>query len=158
MISDPGSSAAPGWVVRGGSPLCMKRVFSWHRFWFPEFLLSSLLAPGDSVPCSPPAVSRLLRPSHVYCHCQALSCFTNVSSLGASASAASFYVFLEAGYMFVDRGGPEGREGGAQGPAPIVTKSGFSPRPPPVTRVQHVQEDNAAFPEGCHPAARPHCK
>lgn len=50
----------------------------------------------------------------------------NVSSLGASASASSSYVFLEAGHMFVGRGGPKGREGGAQGPAPIVTKSGFS--------------------------------
>lgn len=51
----------------------------------------------------------------------------NVSSLGARASASSSCVFLEAGYMFVGRGGPKGREGGAQGPAPIVTKFGFPP-------------------------------
>lgn len=57
--------------------------------------------------------------------------------------------------MSVRRGQPEGKEGGAQGPAPTVTSLVFLL---PVTRVQHVQEDNAAFPEGCNPAARPLCK
>lgn len=49
------------------------------------------------------------------------------------------------------RGGKPGRKGWA----PTLTK--FVPLLS-VTRVQRVQEDNATFPEGRDPAARPHCE
>lgn len=44
---------------------------------------------------------------------------------------------------------------GSTGPVITLTRFGFSSAS---NRVQHVQEDHATFPEGCHPSARPLCK
>ena len=150
----PGSSAAPGWVARGGFQLCLKQALPWLS----GFLLTSSPALRYSVLCSPPAASALTVP-HLLRACSAGSCFMpwSWSALGTGAFASEpvcsqslggpgFWKWDKCLLVEVGLKG-ERAEHGAHCNRFISLLL--------VTRVQRVQEDNATLPEGCDPAAGP---